>query len=288
MAICLASGVPVQKSGIIRKKLTAKEEGSIVKLATDSEGVAAATMYNVLDTVKNTLTSSISLLALQPLTGRTHQLRVHCASVLKTPIVGDSIYGKPDTQSFQELLQNDGSKYEFSDYSVNSRKYKKDLPLQLHAKQIILKHPETKQIAMFDAPLPSYMRNIFSTLGFSTRPREYDNRNINSKYSTASLDVLKYEEWLDQREKHLKHKKFINSSSGKYLQDKILQKEHKISKKNQASKSQYTRPKISSNITHDKRKEHKGVSKTKGKGAKFGKPGKTNTNKDGWVQISEE
>ena len=32
-------------------------------------------------------------LALEPLTGRTHQLRVHCAA-MGWPIVGDSIYGK--------------------------------------------------------------------------------------------------------------------------------------------------------------------------------------------------
>ncbi len=37
--------------------------------------------------------SSSALLLLQPVTGRTHQLRVHCADVLKSPVVGDRKYG---------------------------------------------------------------------------------------------------------------------------------------------------------------------------------------------------
>ncbi len=42
--------------------------------------------------------SSGALLLLQPVTGRTHQLRVHCADVLKCPVVGDRKYG-PDSQA---------------------------------------------------------------------------------------------------------------------------------------------------------------------------------------------
>jgi 23S rRNA-/tRNA-specific pseudouridylate synthase len=37
--------------------------------------------------------TSGALLLLQPVTGRTHQLRVHCADVLKCPVVGDRKYG---------------------------------------------------------------------------------------------------------------------------------------------------------------------------------------------------
>ena len=41
--------------------------------------------------------SSGALLLLQPVTGRTHQLRVHCADVLKCPVLGDRKYGPPPT-----------------------------------------------------------------------------------------------------------------------------------------------------------------------------------------------
>ena len=37
--------------------------------------------------------AALTWLALEPLTGRTHQLRVHCAAV-DWPIVGDSVYGR--------------------------------------------------------------------------------------------------------------------------------------------------------------------------------------------------
>ena len=43
-------------------------------------------------TVRVFLKSSLAWLALEPLTGRTHQLRVHCAA-MGFPIVGDAIYG---------------------------------------------------------------------------------------------------------------------------------------------------------------------------------------------------
>ena len=54
----------------------------------DSAGKSAFTAYEVIQTKKN-----LSLLQLKPVTGRTHQLRVHMAYV-NTPIYGDRIYGK--------------------------------------------------------------------------------------------------------------------------------------------------------------------------------------------------
>ena len=54
----------------------------------DSKGKPAVTNYQVLET-----RDKLSLVALHPLTGRTHQLRVHLAH-LGTPILGDRVYGK--------------------------------------------------------------------------------------------------------------------------------------------------------------------------------------------------
>jgi 23S rRNA-/tRNA-specific pseudouridylate synthase len=42
--------------------------------------------------------TSSALLLLQPVTGRTHQLRVHCADALKCPVVGDRKYGLPTSK----------------------------------------------------------------------------------------------------------------------------------------------------------------------------------------------
>ncbi len=52
--------------------------------------------------------SSSALLLLQPVTGRTHQLRVHCADVLKCPVLGDRKYGLCSSESTREAATAGG------------------------------------------------------------------------------------------------------------------------------------------------------------------------------------
>ncbi len=54
----------------------------------DPHGLPSATTWKVMGRGA----AVITWLALEPLTGRTHQLRVHCAE-MGFPIVGDTIYG---------------------------------------------------------------------------------------------------------------------------------------------------------------------------------------------------
>ncbi|GAA5977390.1 hypothetical protein JCM11641_000083 [Rhodosporidiobolus odoratus] len=56
-----------------------------VRVCQDGTGVEARTLWECLASS----TSGFSLLSLKPQTGRKHQLRVHCADVLRAPIVGD-------------------------------------------------------------------------------------------------------------------------------------------------------------------------------------------------------
>lgn len=65
----------------------------------DPNGKPAQTLYEILDTKDD-----ISLIKLQPRTGRTHQLRVHL-SHLGTPIVGDRVYGQPGQRLFLHAYQ---------------------------------------------------------------------------------------------------------------------------------------------------------------------------------------
>jgi tRNA pseudouridine32 synthase/23S rRNA pseudouridine746 synthase len=62
-------------------------------MVTDPAGQTAETTWQWLASEGGT-----SLLRLTPTTGRTHQLRVHCASVLGYPIIGDPVYGRSDTR----------------------------------------------------------------------------------------------------------------------------------------------------------------------------------------------
>ena len=58
---------------------------------TDVEGKAAITHYQVIENIQTLKGTSLTLVDLFPVTGRKHQLRVHCSS-LGFPIVGDQLY----------------------------------------------------------------------------------------------------------------------------------------------------------------------------------------------------
>jgi 23S rRNA pseudouridine1911/1915/1917 synthase len=86
----------------------------------------------------------ISLVQFQLLTGRTHQIRVHCQHA-GFPIVGDSVYGKKHPPFGPEAIA--------------------DFPRQaLHAANITFEHPETHESLKFEAPLPDDMTRLLSML----------------------------------------------------------------------------------------------------------------------------
>jgi 23S rRNA pseudouridine955/2504/2580 synthase len=113
--------------------------GEKVRLAGE-EGQRAVTLFRTLDHAGR----KAALLELQPLTGRTHQLRVHCAAI-GTPILGDGKYGGPG--AFIEGLR---------------------LPKQmhLHARRIRLPHPRADgSFLAVEAPLPPHMIESLKLLG---------------------------------------------------------------------------------------------------------------------------
>jgi 23S rRNA pseudouridine955/2504/2580 synthase len=84
----VVAGVPKRASGRIDLALAKLPGRAGERMAPDEEGKAAVTEYRVLDHAGK----RASWLELRPLTGRTHQLRAHCAA-LETPILGDRKYG---------------------------------------------------------------------------------------------------------------------------------------------------------------------------------------------------
>ena len=91
------AGIPEAPEGIIDAPIARVSPESLLRCVR-SDGKPARTRYRILET-----RGDCSLLELQPLTGRTHQLRVHCA-YMGFPILGDPQYGNdPYGLPYQQL-----------------------------------------------------------------------------------------------------------------------------------------------------------------------------------------
>ena len=137
-------GVPPQKEGAIDLPL-AKRPGARDRemMQVDKEnGQKALTHFRELDR----LAKRAALLALWPRTGRTHQLRVHCAEI-GCPILGDGKYGGEEA-----LLAS----------VADARR------LHLHARRLLLPHPSGKGELKVTAELPPHFRRTVEAFGFST------------------------------------------------------------------------------------------------------------------------
>jgi 23S rRNA pseudouridine1911/1915/1917 synthase len=114
---------------------------------TDRGGQPSVTRYERLSTARG-----FSIVRCRLITGRTHQIRVHLAAK-GWPIVGDATYGNVPGDP-------DGAP-ERSTLAAISRQ-------ALHSWRIVFRHPRTGRELTIEAPLPSDMRGLASTLGLST------------------------------------------------------------------------------------------------------------------------
>ena len=92
--IALLDGVPREQCGEIALPLSADYTNRPLQIVDCANGKEAVTRFRVIETVASAGRER-SLVSFVPVTGRTHQLRVHAASSmgLDTPIVGDELYG---------------------------------------------------------------------------------------------------------------------------------------------------------------------------------------------------
>ena len=87
--IALVSGIPKLPHGEIIKSLSMKERkgNQVIWQVDDLRGQYAETHYTTLASEKGA-----SFLLITPLTGKTHQIRIHLASI-GCPVLGDKVYG---------------------------------------------------------------------------------------------------------------------------------------------------------------------------------------------------
>ena len=90
-------GVLPQPEGVIDAPIARLSPQSLLRCVRD-DGQAARSRYRVLQ-----VRGPCSLVALEPLTGRTHQLRVHCAH-LGAPVLGDPQYGTEASRAYSLTL----------------------------------------------------------------------------------------------------------------------------------------------------------------------------------------
>ena len=127
--IAILSGILSDKSGTIETHIRRREKSIILREACDEceDSKLAITVYEVLAQA-----NGLSLVKATPLTGRTHQLRVHFAH-LGAPILGDDLYG-----SSSDLINRHA----------------------LHAYSLLFPHPELKNTVKLYADIPNDMASI--------------------------------------------------------------------------------------------------------------------------------
>lgn len=141
-AIC--AGVPRVRQGRISTYIAKMadpdgESRMVVAQHGDKGADHALTYYALVDQSAQKL----SWLSLKPVTGRTHQLRVHTADI-GHPIIGDDKYFNVENWELPGGIQN---------------------RLHLLARRIVIAHPRTGRPLDVSAPLPPHMQQTFNLLG---------------------------------------------------------------------------------------------------------------------------
>ncbi len=136
--LAVAKGFFTESEALIEQRITRDKRDRKKFTVTDnkSEGKDAKTKYKVLSENMN-----YALLRVRIYTGRTHQIRVHLASI-NHPVLGDPIYSRID------------NKY-------------KDITLMLHAERIVFNHPTTGERMVFRAPIPERFINFLDSEGLN-------------------------------------------------------------------------------------------------------------------------
>jgi tRNA pseudouridine32 synthase / 23S rRNA pseudouridine746 synthase len=130
----VVAGIPAEMEGTVDAPLKKETRRTGWRMQIDPAGQRAVTDYRVLASAEGR-----AWLELRPRTGRTHQIRVHCAK-LGCPVVGDPTYGGPDGEK-----------------------------LQLHARAISIPLYPARPAIQVSAPVPPHMLAALVRLGYDPK-----------------------------------------------------------------------------------------------------------------------
>ena len=135
--LALVQGVPQPPQGTIEAPI-ARNPRNRKKMAVVAGGRQAETKYRVREVLDSPSADrrSFALLEVEPVTGRTHQVRVHLAAI-GHPVVGDGVYGKRSPLVGRQFL---------------------------HAWRLAFELPSSGRLVEFEAPLPADLRAALRSL----------------------------------------------------------------------------------------------------------------------------
>ena len=156
----LVHGWPTTDTGTIDTAITRDTVRRIRMTTRGHGGRAAITHYEVRGRIASTF-GKFALVDVRIETGRTHQIRVHMASI-GHPVVGDALYGAPKelqvtgdrSRGSARKVSGSGKVGHASDGSATQKSIGTLNRNFLHATAIEFAHPRTGELLTFGAPLP--------------------------------------------------------------------------------------------------------------------------------------
>ena len=141
LAVCY--GAPDNREGVIDAPID-RNPRERKQMAIVADGRPARTLYEVVDS-----TTGAAAMACKPISGRTHQIRVHMAHIGHA-LIGDPLYGGRQWRNIEDPIKQTACK---------------SFPRQaLHAWRLAFTHPVSGEAVAFEAPVPDDLRELIETL----------------------------------------------------------------------------------------------------------------------------